>query len=185
MSLEKYCCPSIGTKNTICGSEKRKGGIKHAFVIKQGQTTITDWENEGQWLAAIANGDVIMIEEIRGEYPEPSEVEADKLIGCGNDTELDGFNHVFNWQDRAVNQANNEFYQDLNGCTRYFGWFDCQQNGTDIIHVVEGIDVSFVCKPAVIEAGSNTIQRYMCSAKWTSNFDQFPVQYTAPSGIFT
>jgi len=184
MSLQQYCCPDLGTKATICGSDKLKGGIKHVFVILQNQVTITDWENATQWAAAIANGDVILIQDVKGEYPEVSEIETDSLIGCGNDTELDGFNHVLTWMDRAVTPDNNTFYESLNTCQRNFGWFDCQPNGTDLIHVVETVNVSFVCKPAIIEGSVNTTQRYMCSAKWTSRADDFPAQYDAPSGIF-
>jgi hypothetical protein len=184
MSLEKYCCSSIGTHDTICSSEKRKGGISGVAILKKEQVSITDYENAAQWATAIANGDAIIITKISGEYPEVSEIETERVIGCGNETELDGFNHVFSWQDAAVNQANNEFYQDLNGCTYHLVIFDCQPNGTDKIHVVDEVDVNFVCKPAVIEKGTSTVQKYMCSAKWTSNFDQFMTQYDAPAGIF-
>ena len=184
MSLEKYCCPSIGTHDTICGSEKRKGGISAVFIIKIDQVSITDWENATQWATAIANGDVILIQEVRGAYPQPSPIESDRLIGCGAETELDGWDHTMTWKDRAVNEANNQFYGDLNGCTYHFGFFDCQPNGTDIIHVVELNEVSFVCPPATIEEGTSTVQMYNCTAKWTSNFDEFPVQYSAPAGVF-
>lgn len=183
MSLEKYCCTGIGTKETICGSAKRKGGIKHAFFLTLDQTTIVDYTNAAQWTAAIANGDVVLIEEIRGEYTEVTEIENDRLIGCGSDTELDSFDHVFTWQDRAVSQANNDFYNDLNNCTGNFGWYDCQPGGTARIHVVDNVDVSFVCKPTIIEASLNSVQRYPCMAKWSSPLA--PEIYNAPVGIFS
>lgn len=183
MSLEKYCCTSLGTKSTICGSDRRKGGIKHGFYIRLDQTTLVDYTNATQWNNAIANGDVVLLQEIRGEYPEVSEVESDRLIGCGSDTMLDGFDHEFNWQDRAVSQANNDFYEDLNNCTGWFGWYDCQPGGTARVHIIDNVDVSFVCKPAVIEASQNTVQRYICKAKWTS--PNMPEIYNAPAGIFT
>jgi hypothetical protein len=185
MSLEKYCCPSLGTKGTICASDKRKGGISALGILKIGQVSITDYTDETEWATAIANGDAVLISDIRGELTEASEIESDRLIGCGNETELDGFNQLLTWQDRAVNQANNQFYQQLNGCTYHLVIFDCQKNGTDIIHVVDDNEVSFVCKPVMIEAGTTTTQKYMCSAKWTSNFDEFPTQYSAPTGIFS
>ena len=184
MSLEKYCCPSIGTHDTICGSERRKGGISGIAILKIDQVSITDFENATQWATAIANGDAILIQKIKGAYPAPSPIESDRVIGCGAETELDGFDHSLIWKDAAVNQANNEFYQDLNGCSYHLAFFDCQPNGNDILHVVEDNDVSFVCLPVAIEEGTSTVQMYNCTAKWTSNFDEFPVMYTAPAGVF-
>jgi len=184
MSLEKYCCGTLGTHDTICGNEKRKGGISAVFIVKL-DTVMTDWEDPIEWAAEILAGNIILIQEIRGEYPEASEIENERLIGCGNETELDGFDMVMTWQDRAVNQANNDFYEELNGCTYHFGWFDCQQNGDDKIFVIEDAEVNFVCKPPIVEAAANTIQRYMCSAKWTADKDQFPVIYDAPAGTFS
>lgn len=181
MSLEGYCCGSLGTKNTICGSAKRKGGIRHLFLIKLNQTTITDWTNAAQWATALANGDVKLIQDIRGEYPEVSEVMSESEIGCQPE-ELDGFDHVLNWRDRAVNQANNEFYRALNDCSYHFGWYDCQPNGTAFIHVVEDTDVRFVCKPPQIEADNKTTQVYINKAMWSS--PEFPDIYTAPAGVF-
>jgi len=185
MSLQKYCCTGLGTKDTICGNAKRKGGIKHGFWIKEDQTSITDWTSEVQWLAAIAAGDVVLLSEIRGEFPEPSEQETDTLIGCGPETELDGFDFEFLWQDRAVNPANNDFYQDMNECPAHFGWYDCQPGGTARIHIVNigGKFVSFVCKPTTIEASLNTVQRYPCKAKWSGM--TFPTIYNAPPNIFS
>lgn len=183
MSLLKYCCTGLGLKDTICGNAKRKGGIKHGIWIKEDQTTITDFTSQVQWEAAIANGDVRLIQEIRGEFPEPSEVETDTLIGCGPDTELDGFDFELLWQDRAVNQANNEFYEDMNDCPANFGWYDCQPGGTARIHIITESFVSFICKPTTIEAPLNTTQRYPCKAKWSGK--KFPTIYDAPPNIFS
>ena len=181
MSLEKYCCGTLGTKPVICGSEKRKGGIKHAFVLRLGQTTITDFTDSTEWQAAILNGDVTLIQEISGEYPEVSEQMSESEIGCQPE-ELDGFDHVFNWRDRAVTQDTSDFYQEMNECTFNFGFYDCQPNGTARVHVVEDVDVRFVCKPQLIERDSNTTQVYVCRAMWKNRL--FPVMYNAPDGIF-
>ena len=183
MSLLGYCCPdTLGIKGTICGNAKRKGGIKHAAWLKIGQTTIIDYTSEAQWLLAIANGDANILYEIRGEFPEASEVESDRLIGCGSDTELDGFDQQFNWLDRAVNQINNDYYSRMNECPGHFVIFDCQPGGTARIHVIDNVDVTFVCKPTIIEASLNTTQRYPCTAKWSSILP--PDIYDAPLNIF-
>lgn len=185
MSLDKYCCDALGTHEVICASDKRKGGISALVLIKTDQTTITDWTSATQWNTAIANGDVNIIEEISAEYPQATPIETESHVGCGPDNELDGFTHVLNATDRAVTANNDRYYEDVNTCRWHLGYFDCQKNGDDKIWIVEENLVTVVVTPAIIEKGSQTVQRYAITATWVSNADEFPRQYDAPPGIFS
>lgn len=184
MSLELYCCDVLGDHEVICGRDRRKGGISAFFVLKTDQTTITAFSSRTEWLAAIVNGDVKIFEEISGEYPAATPIETESHIGCGPDNILDGFDHVFNSTDRAVTEPNDRNYEILNGCPFHFGWFDCQKGTGDIIRVIEENLVRIVVTPAQVEKGNQTIQVYNIVAKWQSGFDEFPMEYTAPPGIF-
>ena len=183
MSLNKYCCEDIGTHTPSCGNEILRGGFG-ALAVLDPDHEITDYSDAAEWRAEIAAGRVVIINEIQGEFPEVSEIESDSLNGCGSETDLDGFDQTFVWQDKAVKQSNNEVYEALNGCQKYLVVFDCQPSGTDKLKVIDENLVSFVCKPPIGETSKKTKQRYMCTAKWSSEPDQFPEIVDAPDGIF-
>ena len=124
MSLDKYCFSTLGTHGQICAANRLFGGIKSIFLIKQGQTTITDWTSASEWTAAVQDGSVKVIKEIKGEYPQPAETTSESEV-AGQPDVLDSFTHTITWRDRAVTSANTTFYNDLNGFTAGgIGWSD-------------------------------------------------------------
>lgn len=162
MSLDKYCFATLGSHEEICESARLFGGIKSVFLIKQGQTTITDWTSNAQWDSAIADGSVVIIKEIKGEYAQPSETTSESEVACQPDV-LDSFTHTLTWRDRAVTASNTNFYNDLNEFTAGgIGWWECK-NG--VTKVVEDESVRFMVKPEVL-ADDKTVQIYLGQAMW-------------------
>jgi len=175
MSLEKYCFGEIGDHEVICGNERLFGGIKSIALLKPNQDTITDFTSNAQWDAAIADGSVKIIKEIRAEYPQPSETTSESEV-AGLPDRVDSFSHVLTWRDRAVTQANSTFYDDLNEYTAGgVVWYEPKNN---TIKVVDSIDVNFMAKSEVL-ADDKTVQVYAAQAMWDSI--KLPVPYTAPA----
>lgn len=162
MSLDKYCFAELGDHEEICASSRKFGGIKSIFLIKQGQTTITDWTSNTQWDAAIADGSVVIIKEIKGEYAQPSETTTESQVACEPDV-LDSYTHTLTWRDRAVTATNTSFYNDLNQFTAGgIGWWECKNGETKVI---EDESIRFMVKPEVL-ADDKTVQIFAGSAMW-------------------
>ena len=175
MSSERYCFSEIGDHSIICGDAKLFGSISAAFLIKEGQTTITDWTSSSEWEAAVADGSVIVIKEINANYPQPSETTVPSGIGGQADV-LASFTHQLLWRDRAVNATNDTFYADLNQFTSGgIGWFEPKNN---TLKVVENEDVTFLAKLEVLE-DSKSIQSYNITSSWDTI--DMPKTYDAPT----
>jgi len=175
MSLEKYCFGEIGDHEVICGNERLFGGIKSIALIKPNQTTITDFTSNTEWDAAIADGSVKIIKEIRGEYAQASETTSESEV-AGLPDRVDSFSHVLTWRDRAVTAGNSTLYDDLNEYTAGgVVWYE-PKNST--IKIVDAIDVNFMAKLEVL-ADDKTVQVYAAQAMWDTI--KLPVPSAAPS----
>lgn len=156
----------------------RKGGFPSLAFVERTHT-ITDWEDAAQWATNVASGKVRIINRIKAQLPEPSEVESDNPVGCGADTILDGFDWEITWEDANVNAYNDDFYKNLNLKVGYFVMFNCE---AEEIRVVEK-NVTFAAKPKYPPSVKER-QVYMAKAKWTSKANEFPVLYNAPANTF-
>jgi hypothetical protein len=158
----------------------RKGGISKVMVLKSGHGII-DFTNATQVLAAITAGKAKILGGLKAELPEPSPVEGENPVACGNDTILDGFDYVVSIQDFNTNPTNDVFYQKLNtsqyaGIVLYF----CEE---DEIMVVAD-KVNFVSR-LIVPKSNKEKQYYMVDAKWSASVnDPFPSRLNAPVGVF-
>lgn len=180
MGLKNYNCPVVLGSHRPENCSVKNGGNDAVAVILD-DTAITDFTNTTQWNDAIADGTVVLIEKIRGEFPEPSEVKGENIRGCGPSESLDGFDFTFTFQDANVNGDNDDFYGNLNLLTFCFVWWNCQE---DEIRIVEQ-DVRSVAKPANSPASNKEKQMYTVVFEWSGDPDDFPELSDAPAGIFS
>jgi hypothetical protein len=174
-----YNCTELPEHEKVqCGAYK-KGGILAVGVLECDHS-IANFSNASQTYAAITSGKLTLIQGVKAEYPDPSPIEGESPIACGATTVLDGFDHVLNIQDYNVTSANDSFFEALNKRTTYIVWYYCQE---EEIRVVEK-KVTWVCLPASSPLSNKEKQKYTVTAKWSSGVDEFPVLYTAPSGIY-
>lgn len=175
MSLERYCFSQIGNHDVICGNERLFGGIKSIALLKPGQTTLVDFTSNAEWDAAIADGSVKIIKEIRAEYAQASETTSESEV-AGMPDRVDSFSHSLTWRDRAVTATNSTFYDDLNEFSASgLVWYE-PKNST--IKVVDGVDINFMAKLEVL-SDDKTIQVYAGAAMWDTIM--LPVPSAAPS----
>jgi hypothetical protein len=158
-----------------------KGGISAIGILKTGHG-ITDFANATQVNAAIADGKLKLITNIKAELPEPSPVEGENPIACGSDTIVDGFDYTLEVKDFNVNSGNDEFYRQLN--LSQFPGLIIYMCSEDEIRVIES-GVNFVSR-LVIPLSNKEKQSYLVTAKWSQSVqDPLPVLYTAPEGVFS
>jgi len=180
MALKNYNCAVDTGDHLGEDCDSKKGGNDAAAIILD-DTAITDFTDSAQWTAAIAAGTVKLIENIRGEYPEPSEIKGENIRGCGPTEVLDGFDHQFIIQDASVNGSNDNFYANLNLIIFCFVWWNCEENE---IRIVDN-DCRAVSKPATSPASNKEKQMYNILVEWSGKPDDFPVTSAAPPGIFS
>lgn len=140
---------------------------------------ITDFTNAGQWTTAINAGLVRIINRVKFNMPEASEVQADNPVACGAEQILDGFDYELQWIDANVNVFNDDFYKKLNVATKYFAWYNCD---TDKIRVIEK-NVTFSAR-LMFPASNKEFQSYMVTGRFSAPADYFPILHDAPTGIF-
>lgn len=157
-----------------------KGGISALGVLKTGHG-ITDFANATQVNAAIADGKLKIISNIKAELPEPSPVEGENPVACGAETIVDGFDYTVEAKDFNVNSSNDEFHRQLNQ-SQFAGLilYMCEE---EEVRVIER-GVNFVSR-LVIPLSNKEKQYYAVTAKWSQSVQtDFPVLYTAPEGVF-
>jgi hypothetical protein len=155
-----------------------KGGSPSLAILKPNHG-ITDFTSATQWQAAIDAGTVRVVNRVKAFMPEPSEVKSSNPVACGADEILDGFDWTFEWNDANVNVANDDFYSKLNINTAAFAFYNCDTNKIRLVNE----NVTYSARP-MFPASNKEYQQYHVIASWSTGADEFPVQYTAPTGIF-
>jgi hypothetical protein len=158
-----------------------KGGISAIGILKSGHS-ITDFSNATQMQAAITSGHLKIHKKIKAEYPEPSPVEGENPLACGNETVVDGFDNVLNVKDFNVNATNDALIPQLNS-SQFSGIILYMCNEEQIRVKETGID--FVARGPIIPLTSKEKQHYLIDAKWYNQVnDQSTILHEAPEGIF-
>jgi hypothetical protein len=158
-----------------------KGGISALGILKTGHG-ITDFANASQVTAAITDGKLRLITNIKAELPEPSPVEGENPIACGSETIVDGFDYTLDVKDFNVNTNNDEFIRQLN--LSQFAGLVVYMCAEDEIRVIEQ-GVTFVGS-LVIPPTKKEKQYYHVVAKWSQSVQEpLPVLYSAPEGVFS
>lgn len=157
-----------------------KGGISGVGILLSGHG-ITDFSLASEWQAAINNRLAKIIKKIKADLPEPSPVEGENVVACGNETILDGFDYEFNIKDFNVNANNDLFYSDLNKVkSGGIAFYMCEE---DQIRTVER-QVTFVSRLVIPESNKEK-QHYLITAKWSQPVDaDFPALSVAPVALF-
>ena len=173
-----YNCADLPTHEKISCGAFRKGGISSIGILDCDHG-ITDFTDAAQYTAAIAAGNLKLVEPVKANLPEASEISGPNPVACGSADILDGFDWTLPWTDYNVSANNDAFYEALNLRQAYLVWYYCQDEEVRVVQ----IPVTFVAK--LTEPESNKEKRfYSVVAKWSSAPDDFPVLYTAPAGIF-
>lgn len=179
MATCQYNCVDLPDHELIdCGAYP-KGGILTIGVLECDHN-ITDFTSAADTNQAITDGELVLIKNIKGTFNEPSEVTGENPIACGSETILDGFDFVLAAKDFNVRSENDTFYAALNQRSTYLIWYECE---TGMIRVVERA-VTWMAKPALVPESNKEKQNYILQAMWSGNVDDFPVLYTAPSGVY-
>jgi hypothetical protein len=176
----EYGCGTLSEHEQVACGAYPKGGIS-AIGILEADHTITDFTNASQYTTNIANGNLRIIDGIRGTVPDPSPVEVDNPVGCGPDTLLAGFNWTATWMDANANAENISFYSQLNNRVTYLILFLC---GSDEVMVVEQA-TNYIANSIMVPASNKELQMFNVTARASIKQDELPMKYTAPSGIFT
>lgn len=157
----------------------KHGGFSSIAILKPNHGII-DFTNTAQWQSAINAGLVKIINQIKAEMPEPSEVTQDNPVGCGPESILDGFNNTITWLDANVNQGNNGFYNTLNISKGQLVMFSCTEGEITVIE-----QTAYFIAKLIQPAARTAYQNYMVTASWTTTPETgIPSIYTAPANIF-
>lgn len=174
-----YNCTELPEHEKVqCGAYK-KGAIGTLGVLECDHS-ITDFTDTTQTNEAISTGKLTLIKGVKAEFPASSPIEGENPLACGASTILDGFDGVINFKDFNVTALNDSFYEALNKRTTYLVIYYCQE---EEIRVIEK-KVTWAVTPAVSPESNKEKQMYPGTAKWSFGVDEFPVLYTAPSGIY-
>jgi hypothetical protein len=174
-----YCNAPLTPHELIACGNWKKGSI-NALAIIEDATLLVDYESAADWNAAIAAGDVKIIKQIKGELPEPSVIEGSNPVGGGRENITDGYNYTLEVQDYNVSAANDTFYENLNPRIAAIAYF---MPKTGEIGVVLQ-EVTFNARP-IVPMSSTEKQHYLLTSNWDAPANEFPLRFTAPTGIFT
>lgn len=160
-------------------SNFKHGGFSSVAVLKLGHP-ITDYTDASQWQSAISGGFVKIINQIKAQLVEASEVTVDNPVACGAEQILDGFNGQVSWMDANVNQGNIDFYKTLNIYKGNVVLYSCTENEITVIEDT----VSFIAK-LIQPANRTELQSFSVVGNYTTNPEGgIPSIYTAPANIF-
>ena len=136
-----YNCIDLDNHDKIQCGKFPKGGIS-TMAILECDHTITDFSSATQWQDAIDDREAVLIEPIRGIFPEAAEIVGVNPTACGSQDILDGFDNTFTWMDFNVSSSNDNFYNEVNQRSSFLVWYECD---TDKIRVVELV-TTFIVK---------------------------------------
>lgn len=178
-----YNCAALPIHELLACGDTATSGIS-GWAWLSCDHAITDFTSESDWNTAIAAGKAVIIGEeandnlISAEFTA-TPVEVDNPSAKGPKTRLVKWENVFTFTDANVSATNDSFYEALNKTAGYLVWFNFEE---DTIRVVEET-VDFVVAPADSVKGED-FEKYMGTAKWVSDPDQFPQLFSAPPNIF-
>jgi hypothetical protein len=158
-----------------------KGGIGALGILKSTHEII-DFANTSQNEAAVADGSLKVIKNIKADLPEPTPVEGENPLACGSETIVDGYDYTVEITDFNVNPINDEFYRKAN-LSQFAGLvlYMCEE---EQIRVIES-GVTFNAR-LIIPRSNKEKQHYLITAKWSQSVQEpFPVLNEAPDGIYT
>lgn len=181
MGACNYNCPDLPPHEQIDCGDYQKGGVS-AIGILECDHLITDFTSASQTNDAITSGKLTIIQGIKGQIPEPAPIEVESRVGCGPDTDLDGFNRTATWKDFNVVDTNVTFYNELNKRKSFLIVYNCNDDEDDDgkITVIEA-STSFVAHKMLPELNGES-QMWNVVAKWTK-FDESPT-FDAPADIY-
>ena len=162
-----------------CGDYLLPGIVDLAIIAKDHQ--FTDFEDETEWQAEIAAGRVVIMKNVKADYPTPSAIEQDVPNNRSKSQKVTGYNHVINIQDGNVSAANDLFAAALNGKESFVVTYNEE---TDQILVNDVNTVTWLLAQASDDT-ANAWQTYNGTAKWYAKPDWAWKRYTAPTGIFS
>ncbi len=175
MGLCNYSCTELPEHILIsCGAWK-KGGSNQVAIVDCG--AIANWASETEWQAAIANGEVRFVKQIKVNIPEASIVTGEGPIGCGPTDVLDGYDNTVEFKDFNVTPENMLFYNALSDRQFYVAVYHCED---DEITVYEDA-MTGAANYNVPE--SNKEKRFFQVTLSGSSTD-LPLLSIAPPGIF-
>lgn len=175
-----YNCSALGTHDFIDCQAFPKGGIL-SFGVLDPDHQITDFTDQADNNQAIADGELVVVQNVKGVFEPATPIEGENPVACGNETILDGLDNVLTIKDFNVRESNNTFYEGLNGRQTYLTWFECEN---DIVVVVERL-VTWIVIPAQVPESNKEKQFYQVQAKWSTPPEVFPTRFTAPADIYT
>ncbi len=179
MATCQYNCVDLPDHEQIDCGQYPKGGMLSLGVLECDHN-ITDFTDPAETNQAIADGELTLIKNIKGTFPEASEVDGENPLACGSETILDGFDFVVTFKDFNVRSENDTFYAALNQRTTFLIWFECE---TGKLRVVQ-LTVNWKAKPALVPESNKEKQHYLVTAMWSGNVDDFPVLHNAPADIY-
>jgi hypothetical protein len=178
-----YNCADLPDHELLACAESVTPGIS-GWAWLACDHAITDFTSEAQWNTAITAGNAKIIGDgaednlISAEYTS-SVVEVDNPSAKGPKTRFVKLEHSFTFTDANVSATNDTFYESLNKTAGLLVWYNFEE---DQIRVVTET-VNFQVLPADSVKGED-FEKYMGTAKWVSDPDEFPDLYSAPPNIF-
>lgn len=166
-----YNCTALPEHVRVECGEYRKGGIS-AIGILSCEHTITDFNDQTQLDAAIADGTLNIIKSIKGQIPEAAPVLNPNPVGCGSENILDGYDQTATWTDANVSDSVISYYNALNRRTQELAIFHCEDAEVTVVSDT----VTFECHRVVSESNKEN-QMFACTASW-SGFDMPPLEAT-------
>jgi len=174
-----YCSVALGEHERVQCANYPKGGAPIIALMEQDHS-ITDLEDNAQWVAAEAAGEVVLLKSVKGLYDAATPNNQTNPVGDGPDEIPVSFTHTVTWTDANVTDLNSASYAGFNGRTLYLAIYE--PNTGKIRYYDQAAVV--LTPPATLPATKNEYQQYSGTATFTSDIDWYPVKYTAPA-VFT
>jgi len=161
MSLN-YCLTDLPAHEILECNTSLKGGIS-AVGFLANQNSITDYTSAAQIASAIANGDLKVVKDIKGEVPDASPVEGENLRACGPENVLDSFDRSLTYMDGAVTDTNITFYNALNRWNGWLVWYNCYEQTLTVVNTNVNVNAF-----NVVPNSKKLKQMWKVSIKWDS-----------------
>jgi hypothetical protein len=163
-------CDTVVPPHTCDPCLPREFGRVRAVAFIKSEYTFVDPTDQAEWESAVQNGDVILIPEVHGQFPEPSEQMG---TGYGDTVEtLLGYEFTLTYYDR--NYASNcDFYNALQEQQSYRLMYKSETLG----HLTSAT-VTVIPK-APIEDDLNAEVVWMVQVKWKDSSHACPFVFPA------
>jgi hypothetical protein len=155
---------------------KELGRIRAFFYIRSSYT-FADPTDPAEWTSAIASGDVILVQNTRGNKDKSGRIGAP---GFGNQKEITVTrDFTINYMHREVIEDTNiDFYNDMNYSDGYYCGFVTQTK----LWVYEAENIVTVDADIVVEEGIDTMVLFNVAVTFIA--DNLALPYEIPAGIF-